>query len=53
MINFLEKYKKYKLKYKKLKNQLGGNINRIKAESLYNSDPKKAFELYSVSDDRR
>jgi len=49
MINFLEKYKKYKLKYKKLKNQLGGNINRINADELYNSNPKKAFELYQLA----
>jgi TPR repeat protein len=49
MIKFFEKYKKYKLKYKKLKNQLGGNINRIKAEELYRKNPKEAFELYQLA----
>jgi TPR repeat protein len=50
MITFLEKYKKYKLKYKKLKNHLGGNINRIKAEELYKSRKyTEAFKLYQFA----
>ena len=47
MINiYKHKYLKYKFKYNKLKFQLGGNINRIEADKIYDTDPSIAFQLY-------
>jgi hypothetical protein len=47
MINtYKQKYLKYKIKYNKLKFQIGGNKNRIEANSIYDTDPLKASRLY-------
>jgi hypothetical protein len=47
MINtYKQKYLKYKLKYNKLKFQVGGNKNRIEANNIYVTDPCRAFLLY-------
>ena len=50
MIDFYkQKYLKYKLKYNKLKFQIGGNKNRIEADYLYDTEPCKAFQLYKMA----
>jgi hypothetical protein len=43
---YKQKYLKYKLKYNKLKFQIGGNKNRIEANNIYCTEPSRAFQLY-------
>lgn len=50
MINtYKQKYLKYKVKYNKLKFQIGGNKNRIEADNIYDTEPCRAFQLYKMA----